>query len=58
MSNHSSQNNQTNSQAIAKLFADFNKNLQADAKRFNDERQKTKERLENGTQLTKHRIAL
>lgn len=45
-------------QAVIKLFADFGKQLQANAKRFNEEHKKTKERIERGTKLTTHRITL
>lgn len=50
--------NQDQPQIITQLFSDFAKNLQIDAKHFNDEYQKTKERIENGTRITKHRITL
>ncbi|STY79416.1 hypothetical protein [Moraxella catarrhalis] len=52
------QNNTQNNQVIIKLFAELGKSMQAEAKRFNEEHQKTKERIESGTRITKHRIAL
>lgn len=60
MSKHTPTHNteQDYAQSIARLFKDFASSLQADAKRFNDEQRKAKERLESGTKLTKHRITL
>lgn len=59
MKNRTTQNTeQTQAYKLTQLFADFTSNLQADFKRFNEEHKKTKERLENGTRLTKHQINL
>lgn len=59
MRNRTTQNTEkAQAYKLTKLFADFANNLQTDAKRFNEEHKKTKERLENGTRFTKHQINL
>lgn len=59
MSDRTNQASEQNyAQKFAQLFVNFSQNLQADAKRFNEEQKKTKDRLTNGTRLTKHRINL
>lgn len=50
MSNRTTQDTKQDfGRSLVGLFKDFANNLQADAKRFNDEQRKIKERLENGT---------
>lgn len=59
MNNRTTQNTEQNhAHKLAQLFVDFAQHLQTDAKRFNEEHKETKERLANGTRLTKHRINL
>ena len=45
-------------QMILRAFESLNSNVQAESRRFNEERQKVMENLERGSRITKHRINL
>lgn len=45
-------------QELVKAFGSMAAVMNQESKRFNEERQKVKDKLNNGTRITKHRITL